>query len=79
MGCCAVAVVEDNGTGMDQETRDKLFTLFFSSKGLEGTGLGLFVAHKVIQKHGATLHMDSQPGSGSRFIVRLPKAKVPAA
>ena len=70
---CAVAVVEDNGIGMDQETRDKLFTLFFSSKGLEGTGLGLFIAHKVIQKHGGTLQVDSQPGCGSRFTVRLPK------
>jgi PAS domain S-box-containing protein len=70
---CAIAAVEDNGIGMDQETREKLFTLFFSSKGLEGTGLGLFIAHKVIQKHGGTLHVDSDPGRGSRFTVRLPK------
>lgn len=68
----AVAAVEDNGIGMDRETREKLFTPFFSSKGLEGTGLGLFIAHKVILKHGGTLHVDSAPGRGSRFTVRLP-------
>ncbi len=70
----AIAEVEDDGIGMDRETVDKLFTLFFSSKGLEGTGLGLYIAHKVIQKHGGTLDVNSQPGRGTKFTVRLPLA-----
>lgn len=74
---CAVAVVEDNGVGMDRETREKLFTPFFSSKGLEGTGLGLYIAHKVILKHGGTLEVESAPGKGTRFSVRLPMANTP--
>jgi len=41
-------IIEDNGMGMDQETREKMFTLFFTSKGSQGTGLGLFIANRVI-------------------------------
>ncbi len=70
-----VATVEDDGIGMDRETLGKLFTLFFSSKGLEGTGLGLYIAHKVIQKHGGTLNVESTPGKGSLFTVRIPLAE----
>lgn len=71
----AVAEIEDDGIGMDRETIDKLFTIFFSSKGLEGTGLGLYIANKVIQKHGGTLNVESERGRGSRFIVRVPLAQ----
>ncbi len=67
-----VIVVEDNGIGMDRETREKLFSLFFSSKGSKGTGLGLFIANKIIDKHGGTITVDSEPGRGSRFVIRLP-------
>ena len=64
--------VEDNGIGMDRETREKVFSLFFSSKGLKGTGLGLFISNKIVDKHGGTIHIDSEPGEGTRFVVRLP-------
>ncbi len=64
--------VEDNGIGMDRETREKIFSLFFSSKGIRGTGLGLFIANKIADKHGGTIDVDSQPGLGSKFLVRLP-------
>ena len=47
--------VEDNGIGMDRETREKAFSLFFSSKGTEGTGLGLFIANKIATAHGGTI------------------------
>lgn len=67
-----VFAVEDNGTGMDEETRDKLFTLFFSSKGSGGTGIGLFIANYIVQQHGGVITVDSEPGSGSTFTVRLP-------
>lgn len=68
----AVIQVSDNGIGMDDETRGKLFTMFFSTKGAQGTGLGLLVSHKVATEHGGSISVSSQPGQGSTFTVRLP-------
>ncbi|MFP4474984.1 MAG: response regulator [Desulfatibacillaceae bacterium] len=68
----AVFRVEDNGVGMDEETRQKLFTMFFSTKGHKGTGLGLFVANKVISQHGGDLDVDSSPGRGTTVTARIP-------
>ena len=65
--------IHDNGMGMDRETRENIFTLFFSSKGSKGTGLGLFVSNKIIQQHGGSIKVDSTPGQGSHFNIRLPK------
>jgi len=65
--------IHDNGMGMDRETRENIFTLFFSSKGSKGTGLGLFVSNKIIQQHGGSIRVDSTPGQGSHFNIRLPK------
>jgi PAS domain S-box-containing protein len=67
--------IQDNGIGMDQETREKLFCMFFSSKGMEGTGLGLFVANKIATKHGGRISVESTSGKGSRFLVRIPVTK----
>ena len=64
--------VEDNGIGMDRETREKIFSLFFSSKGLKGTGLGLFISNKIVDKHGGTIEVESEVGKGTKFIVRIP-------
>jgi PAS domain S-box-containing protein len=64
--------VEDNGIGMDRETREKVFSLFFTSKGIKGTGLGLFIANKIIDKHGGRIEVDSEPQRGTRFLVRFP-------
>ena len=73
-----VIEVEDNGMGMDQETREKLFSLFFSSKGIKGTGLGLFISNKIVDKHGGSIGVDSEPGRGTRFEVRLPLVASPS-
>ena len=70
--------IEDNGIGMDRETREKIFSLFFSSKGVSGTGLGLFIANKIADKHGGSIDVESEPGKGSRFLVRLPLAPKPS-
>ncbi len=67
--------VSDNGIGMDAETRDKAFTLFFSSKGTEGTGLGLFIAHNIVQAHGGHIHLFSELGRGTTFLVDLPRER----
>ena len=67
--------VQDNGMGMDQETREKIFTLFFTSKGSQGTGLGLFIANRVICQHGGTIEVDSEQGKGTCFKILLPRNK----
>ncbi len=63
--------IEDNGIGMDRETREKAFSLFFSSKGAGGTGLGLFISNKIAQAHGGTILVKSEEGVGSHFFVEL--------
>ncbi|MBN2242239.1 MAG: PAS domain-containing sensor histidine kinase [Acidobacteria bacterium] len=67
--------IEDNGIGMDRETRENAFTLFFSSKGSEGTGLGLFIANKIVTAHGGKINLKSQRGVGTRFSVYLPRIR----
>lgn len=68
-------IIEDNGMGMERETREKMFTLFFTSKGSQGTGLGLFIANRVIQQHGGTIKVTSEPQKGTRFQICLPRKK----
>ena len=67
--------VADNGCGMTEEVRKKLFTAFFSTKGGKGTGLGLLVTQKLIHEHGGIVEVDSRQGEGSTFTVRLPYRK----
>ena len=66
--------IKDNGVGMDRETRENLFTLFFSSKGNKGTGLGLFIADKIVGQHGGKIAVESGPGQGSNFKITIPGA-----
>jgi signal transduction histidine kinase len=67
--------VTDNGCGMDEETRKKIFQLFFSTKGSRGTGLGLMIAKKIVDEHGGVIDLSSEKGSGTVFRVRLPEKK----
>ncbi|WP_243358133.1 ATP-binding protein [Fundidesulfovibrio terrae] len=70
----AVIVLRDNGPGMDEQVRKRIFEPFFTTKALgEGTGLGLSVSYFIItQTHGGTIEVDSDPGKGTAFIIRLP-------
>ena len=65
--------VSDNGCGMDEEVKRKLFTSFFSTKGGKGTGLGLLVTQKIVKEHGGTIEVKSKQGEGSTFTVKIPK------
>lgn len=65
--------VEDNGIGMDQESRERAFSLFFSSKRGNGTGLGLFISNKIAQAHGGEIKIESELNKGTRMIVKLPR------
>lgn len=64
--------IQDDGIGMDESTKEKVFTLFFTSKGSAGTGLGLFIANDTVAEHGGTIAVDSEPGQGSHFHLRIP-------
>ena len=65
--------ISDTGSGLSEDQRRQMFDLFYSSKGHKGTGLGLFITNKVIQKHGGAIDVDSKPGDGATFHVRLPR------
>lgn len=65
-------IIRDDGTGMDRETRDNMFTLFFSSKGANGTGIGLFVSNQIVTRHGGTINVDSAVGEGTTFDISIP-------
>jgi PAS domain S-box-containing protein len=67
--------VSDNGIGMDRETREKAFSMFFSSKGAGGTGLGLFIANKIAESHGGSIKIESEEGKGSEFTVKMLKKR----
>jgi len=67
-----VAQVIDNGCGMTADVMARLSEPFFTTKGEEGTGLGLTVAHKVIAQHNGSITFDSTPHAGTTVTVRLP-------
>ena len=64
--------VRDNGCGMDAAAKQKLFAPFFSTKGNKGTGLGLPVTKKLVEEHGGSIHVESEPGRGTEFTLLLP-------
>jgi len=64
--------ITDNGLGVPEEYRKKIFDPFFSTKGAQGTGLGLAVTQKIVQEHGGTLTVMDLPDGGAHFRVLLP-------
>ena len=66
-----VVSVRDSGPGMSRETVDRIFDLYFSTKDA-GTGLGLPIAKKIIEEHGGTIRVSSEPGRGTTVIIELP-------
>jgi PAS domain S-box-containing protein len=73
--------IEDNGPGMEEAVCKRVFEPFFTTKSVGvGTGLGLSVSYFIItENHGGTLTVSSTPGSGSRFVIRLPLSRDGAA
>ena len=67
-----VLEIEDDGPGMSPEVQAKVFEVFFSSRG-GGTGLGLPISRQIVERHGGTIELDSKPGHGTRFRIRIPR------
>jgi signal transduction histidine kinase len=73
---CAIA---DDGVGMDEEVRRRALEPFFTTKGPQGTGLGLSVANSIVQRHGGELSLRPNEGKGTVVTLRLPRAVVAEA
>jgi signal transduction histidine kinase len=72
-GRCVVASLRDTGQGIPEEHLSRIFDPFFTTKGDgRGTGIGLAVCAQIIHAHGGNIAVQSQPGEGSTFTVRLP-------
>ncbi len=68
----------DTGCGIPPEIRDKIFEPFFTTKAPgKGTGLGLAIVYSIVQRHGGTIEVDSTPGQGTTFTIRLPREAPP--
>lgn len=64
----------DNGVGIGPEERSRIFEPFYSSGG-QGTGLGLAVVHRIVEEHGGTISVESEPGKYTRFFIDLPLSR----
>jgi len=67
--------VRDRGLGIAEEDKSRVFEPFFSNKA-EGTGLGLYVTHSIVERHGGYIYVDSRHGEGATFTVYLPVESV---
>jgi PAS domain S-box-containing protein len=76
-GTCEISVA-DNGIGFDEKYLDRVFTIFQRLHGrgvYEGTGIGLAVCRRIVERHGGTITARSKPGQGATFIVKMPLAQ----
>ena len=74
---CAILEVTDNGVGIEPAQLKRIFDPFFTTK-QKGTGLGLAISRQIVEELGGELAVESQPGVGTRFTVRLPLLTRPA-
>jgi len=64
----------DTGSGMDEEVRERVFEPFYTTKGVQGTGLGLAVSYGIIERHEGSISVESKLGQGTTFFIDLPVA-----
>lgn len=72
-GWAVVYQVSDNGCGMDKRTRERACRCFFTTKGSNGTGIGLMMTKNIVDRHGGEILFRTSPGKGADVVVRLPK------
>ncbi|MCA1849895.1 MAG: PAS domain S-box protein, partial [Acidobacteria bacterium] len=63
---------KDSGTGMAEDVRERIFEPFYTTKGAQGTGLGLAVSYGIIERHGGQFNVESEEGRGTTFEISLP-------
>ena len=69
----AEIIIKDSGMGMSEETKNKIFDPFFTTKDVGiGTGLGLSISYGIIEKHHGTISVESVPGEGTQFTIKIP-------
>ena len=72
-GDCAQVEVADDGPGMEPATAERIFEPFFTTKDVgKGTGLGLSISQQIVEAHGGSVAVETAPGAGTRFRIRLP-------
>ncbi len=75
----STGVVRDHGIGIPKAALPHLFDRYYpaeaASRCARGLGIGLYVAKTIVEAHGGTIHVRSEPGKGSQFTVRLPAAE----
>ena len=64
--------ISDNGIGMDEKTVSQMFNMFFSAKGKQGTGLGLFITQRIVKQHNGHIQVESAKGKGTTLKIRIP-------
>jgi signal transduction histidine kinase len=73
-GLFVVIEVRDTGVGMDEATRSRLFEPFFTTKdSASGSGIGMAVVHRIVERAGGFVHVESEPGHGTLVRVVLPR------
>ncbi len=68
------AKVTDTGIGMSDEVQDNIFEPLFTTKGEDGTGMGLSASYGIVQEHGGDIEVESEPGEGTTFTLTFPPA-----
>jgi PAS domain S-box-containing protein len=67
--------VEDNGQGLSEEARTHLFQPFFTTKGDLGNGLGLYISHEIVERHGGKILVANTNSLGTKMLLRLPRGR----
>jgi signal transduction histidine kinase len=64
--------ITDSGNGIPPEIRDRMFEAFVTAGKKKGTGLGLAITKRIVDQHGGTIEVQSEPGKGTTFVVSIP-------
>jgi two-component system, NtrC family, sensor histidine kinase HydH len=64
-------ILRDNGPGINEEAKKRMFNLYYTTKA-KGTGIGLSIVQRIVYEHGGIIEVDSEPGNGTMFFIKMP-------